>query len=180
MGIIDKVFDPVFGPILRPITGIIDAMVLFVKAIIIVLTAIPQLLMAALQILNPINIVNDSFIGVIMSIKIIVVNLVGFLTPKKKKYNKCKDNGGGIFGFRRDRNKDGKLVKDQKCGKEKVCRRNYILKYLITVICPPLALFLHIGAGGWFHIIVCAVLTIYAYYFPGLVYALLHVMDFVK
>jgi uncharacterized membrane protein YqaE (UPF0057 family) len=180
MDIVDKIFDPVFGPILGPITGIIDAMIMLVKVIIIVLTAIPQLLMAALQILNPINLVNDAITGVFMSIKIIVVNLFGFLTTGKSKYNKCQDTGEGVFGFRRTRNKEGKLVKGQKCGKDKVCRKNNLFKYITAVLCPPLALFLHIGVGGWFHVIICTVLTVYAYYFPGLIYALLHVMNFVK
>lgn len=180
MDIVDKIFDPVFGPILGPITGIIDAMIMLVKVIIIVLTAIPQLLMAALQILNPINLVNDSITGIFMSIKIIIVNLFGFLTPKRGKYNKCKDTGEGIFGFRRTRNEKGKLVKNQSCGKDKVCKKNKLPKYIISVVCPPLALFLHMGAGGWFHVIICTVLTVYAYYFPGLIYALLHVMDFIK
>ena len=175
---IDKIFKPVFNPILSPITGIIDAMILLVKAIIIVVTAIPELLMAALQILNPINIVNDSITGIFMSIKIVIVNIFGFFTPKKGKYNKCKDSGGGIFGFRRNKNSEGKLIKGQKCGKTKTCKRNYVIRYIITILCPPLALFLHLGASGWFHVIVCSLLTVYAYYFPGLIYTLLHVMNF--
>ena len=180
MDIIDKIFKPIFDPILSPIMGIIDAMVLLIKAIIIVLTAIPQLLMAALQILNPINIVNDSITGIFMSIKIIIVNIFGFLMPKNGKYNKCKDTGEGVFGYRRKRNEEGKLVKGEKCGRDRVCKRNYILKYIVTVLCPPLGLFLHMGASGWFHVIICTVLTVYAYYFPGLIYTLLHVMSFIK
>lgn len=176
MNIIDQVFKPVFNPILGPLMGIIDAMVLLVKAIIIVVTAIPELLMAALNILNPINIVNDSITGVFMSIKIIIVNLFGAVKPKKKPYNKCKDTGGGLFGYRRKRNSEGKITGGD-CGK-KGCFRPLLIKYLVVVLCPPLALFLHLGASGWFHIIICSVLTVFAYYFPGLIYALLHVMNF--
>ena len=176
MDIVDKIFKPVFNPILGPIMGIIDAMILLVKALIIIITAIPQLLMAALQILNPVSIINDSIIGVFMSIKILLVNMFGFFKPKKGPYNKCKDNGSGIFGFRRKRNSEGKKVGGD-CG-DKGCYRPLLVKYLIVVLCPPLGLFLHMGAAGWFHIIISSILTVYGMYFPGLVYTLLHVMNF--
>ena len=175
MDIIDKIFKPVFNPILGPIMGIIDAMILLVKALIIVITAIPDLLMSAFQILNPVSIINDSITGVFMSIKIVIVNLFGFLKPKNKNYDKCNDKGSGIFGFRRKRNSEGKKVGGD-CG-EKGCYRPLIVKYLVAVICPPLALFLHMGVSGWFHIIICSILTVYAMYFPGLVYTLLHIKN---
>jgi len=178
MNIVDQIFKPVFNPILSPIMGIIDAMILLVKAIIIVLTAIPELLMTALQLFNPISIVNDAIVGSFMSIKIIITNIIGVITPKKKLYNKCSDTGGGLFGFRRAKNSEGKIIKNSKCANDKSCRRNYILKYLVVILCPPLAVFFHMGITGWYHVIVCTILTVYGYYFPGLIYALLHVMQF--
>ena len=66
-----------------------------------------------------------------------------------------------------EKNKEGKIVTDNEndCGGDKSCRKSYIFKYLVTIICPPLALFLHMGASGWFHVIVCIIFTVYFYYF---------------
>lgn len=41
---------------------------------------------------------------------------------------------------------------------------------LITLLFPPYGLFLHLGAVGFKHIIICCVLTL-LFYFPGLMYA---------
>jgi uncharacterized membrane protein YqaE (UPF0057 family) len=40
-----------------------------------------------------------------------------------------------------------------------------------TVLCPPLGVFMDLGATGWFNIMLCTILT-FMYYIPGLVYAL--------
>jgi len=167
------------GAVADAVTSIADVFTHLGKMIEYLIYGLFELLPSFVYILNPVNLVNDSITGVFLSIKIIITNIIGFLTPKKKKYNKCKDSGGGIFGFRRTRNSQGKLVKDQKCGKEKTCKRNSILKYIIAVLCPPLSLFLHMGVSGWFHITICAILTVYAYYFPGLIYTILHISNII-
>ena len=41
-----------------------------------------------------------------------------------------------------------------------------------TIICPPLGVFMDLGATGWFNILICTLLTL-MFYVPGLVYALL-------
>ena len=66
------------------------------------------------------------------------------LNPKDGGYDKCSDTGSGIFGFRRRKNKKGKIITDNEndCGGDKSCRKSYIFKYLVTIICPPSALFL--------------------------------------
>ena len=94
--------------------------------------------------------------------------------------NKCKDAGEGIFGYRRSRNNDGKLnaAKEiEKASKDKrVCMQPATFILLITMLCPPLGLFLHLGIQSWFHILVCAFLTVKLYYFPGLIYAIMHML----
>ena len=167
------------GAVANAVTSIADVFTQIGKLIEYLIYGLFELLPGFVYILNPINIVNDSITGIFLAIKVVVVNIFGFFTPKRGKYNKCKDAGSGIFGFRRNKNSEGKLVKGQKCGKDKNCKRVYILRYLITILCPPLALFMYLGASGWFHVIVCSLLTVYAYYFPGLVYALLHIMNLV-
>ena len=43
---------------------------------------------------------------------------------------------------------------------------------IATVLCPPIGVFMEYGLFGWFNILICALLTL-AFYFPGLIYALI-------
>lgn len=43
---------------------------------------------------------------------------------------------------------------------------------VVTVLCPPVGVFMEYGMLGWFKILVCLVLTLMMY-FPGLIYALI-------
>ena len=43
---------------------------------------------------------------------------------------------------------------------------------MATVLCPPVGVFMEYGVLGWFNVLICALLTL-AFYFPGLIYALL-------
>jgi uncharacterized membrane protein YqaE (UPF0057 family) len=43
---------------------------------------------------------------------------------------------------------------------------------IATILCPPVGVFMEYGLFGWFNILICALLTL-AFYFPGLIYALI-------
>ena len=60
---ITKLLDPIFAPIISPIKMIVDTLMLIIELIVLLLTKVPEILMMALEILNPINIVNDSITG---------------------------------------------------------------------------------------------------------------------
>ena len=47
---------------------------------------------------------------------------------------------------------------------------------LLLVICPPLAIVYKMGAAGLVSAIICGVLCVKLYYFPGLLFAILHVL----
>ena len=164
------------GAVIEAVTSIADVFTQLGKLIEYLIYGLFELLPGFIYILNPINIVNDSITGIFLAIKVVLMNIVGVFKGKKKPYNKCQDSGGGLFGFRRKKNSSGKIIKEEKCGGDKVCRRSNVLKYIIAILCPPLALFLHMGITGWYHVIICSLLTVYAYYFPGLMYCLLHIM----
>jgi uncharacterized membrane protein YqaE (UPF0057 family) len=55
------------------------------------------------------------------------------------------------------------------------CMPSSIVKMLLLVLCPPLALILNVGLGGLLYVIICSLLT-YFFYFPGLIYASLYIM----
>ena len=50
-----------------------------------------------------------------------------------------------------------------------------MVKLLLLVLCPPLALMLEVGLGGLLYVLISCLLT-YFFYFPGLIYASLYVM----
>ena len=58
----------------------------------------------------------------------------------------------------------------------KVCVSPTIFNLVLLLICPPLALFMDRGIQGMFLVIVCAILTVKLYYFPGLIFAALHIL----
>ena len=60
----------------------------------------------------------------------------------------------------------------------KVCMPPSLFKLIILIICPPLALMINNGGGiaGFFLVVVCAILTVWCYYFPGLIFAALHIL----
>ena len=41
-----------------------------------------------------------------------------------------------------------------------------------TIVMPPIGVFMTLGLTGWFHILICTLLTL-AFYFPGLIYGLM-------
>ena len=60
--------------------------------------------------------------------------------------------------------------------KGKKCMPPTMARMVMLMLCPPFALFLHLGLTGWVSIILCSLLTVYGYYFPGLIYAALHIL----
>ena len=175
---ITKLLDPIFAPIVSPISNIINAIVKIIELIILLVTKIPEILMMAFELFNPINIVNDSITGTILAVKVVMLGIIDmFSSPSSgSDYSKCKDTGSGLFGYRREKDSNGNIVKNS-CGDGKTCKKNYWIKYIITILCPPLALGMHLGMKGFFQVLVCSFLTVYMYYFPGLLYAMMHIVD---
>ena len=60
----------------------------------------------------------------------------------------------------------------------KLCLPPSIFNLFILLICPPLALMIHSGGSfqGIFLVVVDAILTVWCYYFPGLIFAALHIL----
>jgi len=100
-----------------------------------------------------------------------LMNKLSFSNEKTMKEKKA-DGSGGIFGID-DTSKS-------------VCVKPTVINLIILVLCPPLALYLHLGRGGingitgffylLFMVIVCSGMTYYMYYFPGFLFAALHIL----
>ena len=178
MEMVLEIVDMLLFPIAEPVKIILDAIVKLVELIVTLVTAIPQFLMAALQIFDPVSILNDVIAGTFLGLKLIIKSVADiFSSGPNFKYNKCKDTGEGLFGFRRNRDSNGNIIVGAENNeKGRKCVSPTILNLALTILCPPLSLFLHLGTRGWFHIIVCVFLTIKTYYFPGLIYAIMHII----
>ena len=126
---------------------------------------------------NPVFIMNEIIMGVFIGIETMVKGVIDIFTfPKFGSTNKCKNAGEGLFGFRRKRDENGRVLTADNNVRGKNCIKPSTLKIIITMLCPPLGLFLHLGINSWFHILVCAFLTVKLYYFPGFLYALMHII----
>ena len=59
----------------------------------------------------------------------------------------------------------------------KKCMSPTFTTILMLIICPPLAIFLKLGFWkGFVSAIICGVLCVKLFYFPGLLFAILHVL----
>jgi len=160
-GILD-ILEPIFAPILKPFKDIIQAIVGILELVLELIKLIPKILELIPAILSPTKLLNDVIYGTITGITSMItaifeniLNLFGDSIPKT-------DGNDGIFG-----------IEDKK---KQVCIKPTIINLVILILCPPLALFINKGWKSFFMIIVCGLMTYYMYYFPGFLFAALHIL----
>ena len=150
---------------------------LFIKMAIfipMVLKGLTDLIPLALEVFSPVKLLNDGITGFFLSFEILLKSIVElFKNPfNPKKYDKCKDNGSGLFGMKQPKDENGKIIGTN--GKK--CVPPTLFRLIIMILCPPLGLFLHLGLKGWLHVLIATFLTVFCFYFPGLLYVVLHVL----
>jgi len=158
-----------FNPIIKTASMFMDIL----KLLFTLLKWFPKLIDIVLNLLNPIVFIKDILNGVFKGITLIIEGVIdiAFNTPREKgdKVDIGK-NGifpGGIFGTN---NKDGSPKPNATCVPPST------LKLILMIICPPYVVFNKYGLlRGWHLTILCCLLT-YWYYFPGLMFASLHVL----
>ena len=146
---------------------IIDCLIGLVKMFIALVSLIDEILdiiFKAFEIIplifNPIRLIDDILFGVSVGINKVMgafIDSMDFSSANPKE-----SSGDGPFGTT-DKGKP-------------VCVPPTMINIIFLILCPPLALFLHSGIKGLFQVIVCSLLTLKAYYFPGLIYAALHIL----
>ena len=87
--------------------------------------------------------------------------------PDRKKKGGSKDN----FSDKSNMTKDKQCGDDDKCYKTPPGQMPFSI-IIMTIICPPLGIFMQYGLSFWINIILCCLLTM-IYYVPGLIYALI-------
>ena len=130
-----------------------------------------------LEVFTPNKFLNDLIGGTFAAFGIIYKSIFSSLTPSNlfSKIPKQKNPPRGIMGMHKQKGPDGKYLPSNKSSDRK-CFPPTFARLFMMVLCPPFALFLHVGISRWYYIVLCTLLTIYGYYFPGLIYAALHIL----
>ena len=168
--LLDKSFGPILDPLKKMLVGIVDIAILIKE----VFALIPKIIQITINIFKPDKLLNDVIYGTTIGINNMLsalMNKLSFSTEKTME-EKEADGSGGIFGID-DTSKS-------------ICIKPTLINLIILVLCPPLALYIHLGRAGIngasgflyiiFMVIVCCGMTYYMYYFPGFLFAALHVL----
>ena len=153
-------FGSIFGPIIDPVIMIAKGFLKILELVLELLKLFPNVIAAATNIFNPTKLIDDILFGSAAGINKVMgafIDSVDFNSA-----NPRESSGDGPFGTI-DKGKP-------------VCVPPTMVNIIFLILCPPLALFLHSGIKGFFQVIVCSLLTLKAYYFPGLIYAALHIL----
>jgi uncharacterized membrane protein YqaE (UPF0057 family) len=127
---------------------------LFGKIIIKILDVFTAIFPIIPLLFDPPRLFNEIITGVTIGLSLLIESVFGFLNPAK-------------YGDTPEARKNRALDKvNQKCYKTS------LLNIIFLIICPPFALF---QAHGFIihEIAICTLLTVYGYYFPGLIYAIM-------
>ncbi len=145
-----------FVPMIFPIVMIAFVMSKMSDIIIPLLKLIPKAIEVALTIFNPKKFINDLIFGVTFGLQMVFSGIFSSV------------NSGTSIKNAAAKEAQGKIPK--------VCVPPTMMNLIFLVVCPPLALFLDRGLQGLFHVIVCTILTVKLYYFPGFIFAALHIL----
>ncbi len=153
-------FGSIFGPIIDPVIAIAKGFLKLLELVMEILQIFPDVIAAAINIFNPTKLIDDILFGIAAGINKVMgafIDSMDFSSANPKE-----SSGDGPFGTI-DKGKP-------------VCVPPTMINIIFLILCPPLALFLHSGIKGFFQVVVCSLLTLKAYYFPGLIYAALHIL----
>ena len=108
---------------------------------------------------DPPRLANEIITGVTIGLVMIIEKFIGFFNPSILSPKESLVEG--------DFNNNNK----EDC-EGKTCYKTTLINLIFLLICPPFAIFQ--AYGFVFHeIFFCTLLTVYGYYFPGLIYAII-------
>ena len=140
--------------LLKPILDIIKIVGEMTSILFEFVQIFPPLLEAILIIFDPKRFINDLIFGVSYGIKKVLSGMMDSIDSGTTAQKPPED--------------ESKIPQ--------VCVPPTMVNLFILLICPPLALFLNRGLQGIFLVIVCAILTLKLYYFPGFIFAAMHIL----
>jgi uncharacterized membrane protein YqaE (UPF0057 family) len=157
-----NVMNP-FEPLFKPIIGIANAFLKIGELIMLFVKLFIKVITTANVLFDPPRFINDIIIGSVIGISQFINSLLerfslsNYFRSAVSNNENCNNNSNN----------------NNSNNNNKVCYKPTFIYYLILLICPPLAVFTEVGIYGIVQVAICALLTIYAYYFPGLLYAIL-------
>ena len=144
---------PLYVP---PVVMIIVFIILFGKFLITIFSLIIPLFEIAISVfLNPVKLANDIITGITLGFTFLFESIIGEFTPGKYLGASSGDN-----------------AQEKLNNIKKKCYSTNFINIIILVLCPPLAIFMNGGFGRFLEILICTFLTVYTYYFPGLIFAI--------
>ena len=156
-------FLPLIAWYVPPIAMIIAFIVYFWKILVSIFSIIPPIIeMAAMLLVNPTKLANEIITGVTVGLFMVFQKAMGFFNPAKygpdEKPQSAENTVNNI---------------------EKDCYSTSFMNLVLLIICPPFAIFQAVGFS-FNKIFICTILTIYGYYFPGLLYAIIITSNHMK
>ena len=144
-----------FIPMLFPIIMIAYVLYMLKDVFIPLLELVPKAIEVLLLVFTPKKLIDDVLFASTFTIKKVVGGMISSVDSGTSK-NPEEDDPEDI---------------------PKVCVSPSLFNLFILLICPPLALFINLSFNfqGFFLVVVCAILTVWCYYFPGLIFAALHI-----
>ena len=154
------------GGIIGTIVDMLQSMVNFLKQLGGLIDDLLRIIWNLVEIIptifDPTKLIDDIIHGLMKGINTLFITLLNSLDLDTMRGKPKASTGSGAFG-----------VTDKS---KKVCVTPKLINLIILVLCPPLQLFLYKKMKGIFLVIICALMTYYLYYFPGLIFAALHVL----
>ena len=149
-----KLKGGIFDTIVMALVSFMELMVNIMKMLVDLVPVFVKAVEVIPTIFNPKRFINDLIFAVSFSLRSIIDGITSSISS----------------GSTPQRNRDNKPSLPS------VCIPPTFGNLLFLVLCPPLALFLDRGISGIFHVVICSILTMKLYYFPGLIYAALHIL----
>ena len=142
-----------FIPMLFPVIMISFTLFKLKDVLVPLMELVPKAIEVVLLVFNPKKLIDDIIYGVSFGIKSVIGGMMSSISSGSSP-NPVEETPESI---------------------PKVCVPPTLFNLIILIICPPLALFMNIGINNFYLTIICAILTIWGYYFPGLIFAALHI-----
>ena len=153
----------ILGPIITPILDILKAVIGFAKLLYDVIMLMFKMLEMIPLIFDPPKLIDDVIFAVSYSINTVISKMGTSGNTTKIDNSDDKENAGPFGVSKRERNP--------------ICIQPTIASLIMLILCPPLAIFYKYSfAKGFIPAIVCGVLCVKLYYFPGLLFAALMVL----
>ena len=151
----------IFGGLISPIISIGNGFTSILAVIVKLITLFERIILVIPVLFDPPKLINDIIYAFSASISIItdyLMKSVDYSTPK------TESDESAIFGINK---KDA----------NKTCISPTLAMILMLIVCPPVAIFYKYNFwSGLLPAIICGVLCVKLYYFPGLLFAALIVL----